>query len=102
MPAQTKKCRKQFCETVFLPKRDKMEGDYLKKLKKTNPSHYKSIKNLYLKNCSDIFCQPKCKDKSKWLKSFSKKRIDALMKQGAMSGCRDLPKEFKEYRNMGL
>jgi len=39
-----------------------------------------------------------CKNsKNKWLKSFTKKRREKLIQQGAISGCRDLIKEFPTY-----
>ena len=53
---------------------------------------------MYLKGCDDIYCQQKCKGMNrKWLKSFTKKRKDKLIQQGAISGCRNLHKEFPEY-----
>jgi hypothetical protein len=60
---------------------------------------------MFLKSCDDIYCQKKCKgnkSKSKWLKSFSKKRKDNLIQQGATSGCRDLKKEYPEYKDKNI
>ena len=51
-----------------------------------------------VKGCNDIYCRKSCKNsKNKWLKSFTKKRKETLIQQGAISGCRDLIKEFPEY-----
>ena len=61
---------KQFCEKDFIVEREKVE---------------------------DAYCQTKCTNKKKWLKSFTKKRREKLMNQGAISGCRDLMKEFPTY-----
>jgi len=66
------------------------------KMKYHHPT--KLIKDMYLKGCNDIYCQKKCPgSKNKWLKSFTKKRKETLIKKGAISGCRDLQKEFPEY-----
>ena len=108
---KNKTCKK-FCKEVFLPERERIEIEHDKKWKKKRP--YKPIKllrktnkksslanlleNSFLKDCDDIYCQKKCKgSKNKWLKSFTKKRKEILIKQGATSGCRDLIKEFPEY-----
>ena len=108
---KNKTCKK-FCKEVFLPEREKVEIEFSKKLDKK--FKYKTIKRLrktnkksslanllensFLKDCDDIYCQKKCKgSKNKWLKSFTKKRKEILIKQGATSGCRDLIKEFPEY-----
>jgi hypothetical protein len=74
------------------------------------PKSKKSLKNLlktvYLEGCKKIYCQKKCSNETKgkskgtniqWLKSYSKKRKERLIKQGATSGCRDLKKEFPGY-----
>ncbi len=37
------------------------------------------------------------KGKNRWLKSYTKKRKNNLMRLGATSECRDLVKEFPEY-----
>ena len=107
---KNKTCKK-FCKEVFLPEREKVEIEFSKKLNKK--FKYKTIKRLrktnkrslanllensFLKDCDDIYCQKKCKGrKNKWLKSFRKKRKENLIKKGAISGCRDLIKEFPEY-----
>ena len=52
---------------------------------------------MYLKSCDDIYCQKKCKNKKSWVKSFNDKRKTKLMKQGAISGCRDLIEEYPDY-----
>ena len=92
--SKNKTCKK-FCKKVFLPERERVD-----KMKYIIPT--KMIKDLYLKSCNDIYCQKKCQSiKSKWLKSFTKKRKDKLIQQGAISGCRDLIKEFPEdYKNI--
>jgi len=107
---KNKTCKK-FCKEVFLPEREKVEIKFSKKLNKK--FKYKTIKrlrktnkhslanlleNLFLKDCHDIYCQKNCKgSKNKWLKSFTKKRKENLIKKGAISGCRDLIKEFPKY-----
>jgi len=114
MQNKNKTC-KRFCEKVFLPERERVEEEFSKKsnkpnmfknykyipikvLKKTNKSLAKLLKNAFMKNCDDIYCQKTCKSsKKKWLKSFTKKRRERLTEQGAVSGCRDLTKEFPEY-----
>lgn len=108
---KTCKCKK-FCKEVFLPERERVEIRFSKKL--NNKFKYKTIKRLrktnkhsslanlleksFLKDCHDIYCQKNSKGrKNKWLKSFTKKRKENLIKKGAISGCRDLIKEFPEY-----
>ena len=109
MNPKNKTC-KNFCKEIFLPERERVEiefsNKYIKKnkyqpikvLRKTNKSLAKVIENMYLKGCNDTYCQKRCKNsKNKWLKSFTKKRKETLIQQGAISGCRDLIKEFPEY-----
>jgi hypothetical protein len=106
---------KRFCEKVYLPEKERVEIEFSKKinakfkykpiklLRKTNKkSLAKILENAYLKDCDDIYCQKHCKgSKNKWLKSFTKKREEKLREQGAISGCRDLIKEFPEdYKNI--
>ena len=89
---------KNFCEKVFLPERERVEMDFSKRNKRKYIKSSKFVKEMFLNGCNDIYCQQKCKSsKSKWLKSFTKKRKDKLIQQGAISGCRDLHKEFPEY-----
>ena len=102
---------KRFFKEVFLPERERVEIEFSKKLnkkfkyktierlRKTNKhSLAKLLEKSYLKDCQDIYCQKKCKGrKNRWLKSFTKKRKENLIKKGAISGCRDLIKEFPEY-----
>lgn len=94
---------KNFCEKVFLSEREKVEKAYNKKMNikipTPNKSFKKTLKNIYLKTCNEIYCQKKCKNNKKWLSSFTKKRKNTLIKQGAKSGCRDLIKEFPDYYN---
>ncbi len=100
IPDNTKnKTCKKFCKNVFLPIREEIEMEYAKKNKITKYlGATKSVKKMYLQSCHDIYCQPKCKGiNRKWLKSFTKKRKDKLIQQGAISGCRNLHKEFPEY-----
>jgi len=113
--SKNKTC-KNFCKKVFLPERERVEIEFSKKLnkkfkyqpikvlRKTNKksSLAKLLENMYLKSCNDIYCQKTCKNsKNKWLKSFTKKRKEKLIQQGAISGCRDLIKEFPEnYKNI--
>jgi len=108
---KNKTCKK-FCKEVFLPERERVEVEFSKKLNKK--MKYKTIKslrktnkhsslanlieNVFLKDCHDTYCLKKCKgSKSKWLKSFTKNRKENLIKEGAVSGCRDLIKEYPEY-----
>jgi hypothetical protein len=112
---KNKTCKK-FCKDVFLPERERVEIEFSKKsnrkikytpiklLRKTNKksSLANLLENSFLKNCDDIYCQKNCKgSKNKWSKSFTKKRKENLIKQGAISGCRDLIKEFpQDYKNI--
>ena len=109
MNPKNKTCKK-FCKKIFLPERERVEIEFsnkynkknkyqsIKVLSKTNKSLAKLLENMYLKGCNDIYCQKSCKNsKNKWLKSFTKKRKETLIQQGAISGCRDLIKEFPEY-----
>ena len=106
---KSKTC-KHFCEKVHLPEREKIEIEFAKKkkmkyvpieqLRKTGKKKDKELasllKKIYINSCNTIFCQKKCKGKQ-WLNTYSKKRKDRLIEQGAISGCRDLKKEFPEY-----
>ncbi len=109
MNKKNKTCKK-FCKNVFLPERERVEIEFsnkhnkknkyqpIKTLRKTKKSFAKLLENIYLQNCNDIYCQKSCKNsKNKWLKSFTKKRKEKLIEQGAISGCRDVIKEFPEY-----
>lgn len=112
MKTKSKKSKtcKHFCEKVNLPERERIELEFAKKkkikympieeLRKTGKKKDKELatllKKIYMNSCNTIFCQTKCKDKQ-WLNSYSKKRKDRLIDQGAISGCRDLKKEFPEY-----
>ena len=116
MNPKNKTCKK-FCKKVFLPERERVEIEFSNKynkttkykpievLRKTDKSLANSLENMYLKTCDDVYCQKSCKNnknsKNKWAKSFTKKRKEKLFKQGAISGCRDLIKEFPEdYKNI--
>lgn len=99
---------KNFCNKIFIPDKEKVEIAFAKKHKLKYvpidklPKSKKSLKNLlkkvYLEGCKKIYCQTKCDNKTKqWLKSFTKKRKERLIKLGATSGCRDLIKEFPGY-----
>ena len=105
------KC-KRFCKNVFLPERERVEIQFSKKfnskkfryqpikaLRKTKRKNFaNTLETMYLRGCNDIYCQKTCKNnKATWLKSFTKKRREKLIQQGAISGCRDLIKEFPEY-----
>jgi hypothetical protein len=109
MNTKNKTCKK-FCKKIFLPERERVEIEFsnkynkknkyqsIKVLRKTNKSLAKLLENMYLNGCNDIYCQKSCKNsKNKWLNSFTKKRKENLIQQGAISGCRDLIKEFPEY-----
>ena len=100
------KCKK-FCKNIFLPQREQVEIEYGKKnpklkynylkLTKKNKSFAKLMKKGFLKACDDIYCKTKCKKNKKFINSFTKKRKNKLLQQGAISGCRDLRKEFPAY-----
>ena len=108
--SKNKTC-KNFCKEIFLPERERVGVEFskinlkkkfryipIKVLRKTNKSLAKFLENFYLKGCNDIYCQKSCKNsKNKWLKSFTKKRKEKLIQQGAISGCRDLTKELPGY-----
>ena len=108
--SKNKTC-KHFCKEVFLPERERVGVEFgkinlkkkfryipIKVLRETNKSLAKKQENMALKICNDIYCQTRCKNsKNKWLKSFTKKRKEKLIQQGAISGCRDLTKESPEY-----
>lgn len=111
MNPKNKTCKK-FCKQVYLPERERVEIEYSNKLNKKfkyksikdlrkidkNSSLAKMLENMYLTGCNDMYCQKSCKNsKNKWLKSFTKKRKETLIQQGAISGCRDLMKEYPEY-----
>jgi len=109
MNPKNKTCKK-FCKKIFLPERERVEIEFsnkynkknkyqpIKVLRKTNKSLAKLLENMYVKGCNDIYCQKSCKNsKNKWLNSFTKKRKENLIQQGAISGCRDLIKDFPEY-----
>jgi hypothetical protein len=111
---KSKTC-KQFCKDVIIPERERVQIEFdkknntkvkyrpikmLRKMKKIELAN--TIETMYLKNCNEIYCQKSCNgNKQKWVKSFTKKRKDTLIQQGALSGCRDLQKEFpKVYKNV--
>jgi len=102
--SKNKTC-KRFCKEVFLPEKERVEIKFSKKyqpikvLRETNRKTFaNTLETLFLKSCNDIYCQKTCKNNKKpWLKSFTKKRKENLIQQGAISGCRDLMKEFPEY-----
>ena len=111
-----KTCKK-FCKKVFIPERERVEIEFSKKLntkykykpikllRKTNKkSLAELLEKTYLNACNDIYCQKSCKsNKKSWLNSFTKKRRENLVKQGAKSGCRDLIKEFPEdYKSSNI
>lgn len=117
-----KKTCKQYCEKIFLPEREKVEIGFvnqknkledkfsnqhhrkltyrpIKSLQKQDKILAKLLKHAYLKTCHDIYCRKSCKNThQKWLSSFTKTRKYHLRQRGARSGCRDLRKEFPEYK----
>jgi len=92
---------------VFLPDKERVEIKFAKKhklnyvpinkLPKEKKSFGKVVKKIYIATCKKVYCQKKCDNKKEWLKSYTKKRKERLIKQGATSGCRDLMKEFPGY-----
>jgi hypothetical protein len=107
MKGNNNKTCKKFCKNVFLPEKERVEKKFskyyepiavLRKKKDKFDNEFADIlEDEYLKSCNDVYCQKKCKNKKKWVKSFTQKRKTKLEKQGAMSGCRDLIKEFPDY-----
>jgi hypothetical protein len=108
---KNKTCKK-FCKEVFLPERERVEIEFSKKLnlknfkyrpikilrKMNKKSLAQTLETMYLTSCNDIYCQKTCKNNKKtWLKSFTKKRKENLIRRGAISGCRDIVKEFPKY-----
>ena len=105
---QDKTCT-NFCKNVFIPEKERVEKKASKhyepievlRKKKDKFDHEEAdyLENMYLRSCNDIYCQKKCnnKDKTSWVKTIEKKRKERLMEQGAISGCRDLVKEFPDY-----
>jgi hypothetical protein len=99
---------KNFCNKVFLPDKERVEIKFAKKhkvnyvpinkLPKEKKSLKRLLKKVYLATCKKVYCQKKCDNgTNQWLKSYTKKRKERLIKQGATSGCRDLMKEFPGY-----
>jgi len=94
---------------VFIPEKERVEIELSKKTKipytpikmlnRTNKAFSKTLKNLYMRLCDNIYCQKKCNGK-KWLNPYTKKRKNSLIKKGAISGCRNLMKEFPEYKEL--
>jgi hypothetical protein len=107
MNPKNKTCKK-FCKNVFIPEMERVatvasnKFKPIKLLRETNKPLAKMIQNMHLTQCNDIYCQKSCKNsKNKWLKSFTKKRKEKLIQQGAISGCKDLIKKFpKHYQNI--
>ena len=103
---KNKTCKK-FCRKFFLPEKERVEKKFSKYyepievLRKKKDSFDRELADIledaYLKSCNDIYCQRKCNNKKKWVKSILKDRKKKLKKQGAMSGCRDLIQEFPDY-----
>jgi hypothetical protein len=96
---------KKFCEDVFVPEKERVEQLFSKNYK-VNKSF--DLKPLYMRACDKVYCQKSCskknrknrkngKNEKRWVKSYTKKRKSDLMKKGALSGCRDLVKEFPKY-----
>ena len=101
---KNKSCKK-FCVKTFIPERERVENEFDKRnpstkyrysnVKRTNKSLAKIMKRNFITTCENIYCQKKCKNtKNRFLTSFSKKRKQKLLSQGAISGCRNLIKEF--------
>jgi hypothetical protein len=104
--SQNKTCKK-FCKKVFLPEKERVEKkiskyyEPIEVLRKKEDKFDRKLADIledaYLKSCNDIYCQTKCKNKKSWINSINEKRKANLMKQGAISGCRDLIEEFPDY-----
>lgn len=58
LTSKRKTC-KNFCKKVFLPERERVEMEYARKNKMNYITPKKIVKELYLKNCSDIYCKKK-------------------------------------------
>jgi hypothetical protein len=104
-------CKKKFCKDVFLPEKERVEMkaskyyEPIEVLRKKNDDFEREtadiLENGYLESCYQIYCDKECKNSPEkiktWLKSFSKERKQKLIDQGAISGCRDLIKEYPDY-----
>jgi len=95
-PKASKECN-AYCVKQFLPERNRVEREWAKKtgVKYSRPSS--DIVNAYVTTCESIYCRKKqCADPQKplWAPTIKEKRKMELIAKGAVSGCRDLVKEF--------
>lgn len=97
MPQKT--CKKDYCEKVFVPEREKVELQFAKDNKKKYVALAKQtkeladmMKQLYVKACEDIYC-----GNCGFVKTVDEKRKNKLQSMGATSACRDMKKEFPKY-----
>jgi hypothetical protein len=107
-----KKCEK-FCKTTFLKERERVESVVAKengvryvpvaRLEKQNKPLAKTLKGAYVSSCKQIYCNKGCaagKGRKDFVASIEKdkpRKERRLQKQGAVSGCRDLAREFPKY-----
>lgn len=116
-PAETltkKPTCKQYCNSYFLPERERVEAKHAKDHKSTytplaqqkDRALASRVRRAYLGLCKDIYCRKGSgcggKDKEDFVASISDNRKAALLKLGATSGCRDIIKEFPKYYKLNV
>lgn len=96
----TKKCRKTYCEKVYLPMRENVDRAYAKERKlskapidQMRPALLKTFRKAIVDQCQREFCDAKCG----FAKTIDEKRRANLKKKGALGACRDLQKEHPKY-----
>lgn len=94
-----KTCKKDYCEKVFVPEREKVEAqvakEYNKKyvaIAKQTVELAKILKEQYVRACNDIYCS-----NCGFAKTVDNKRKKKLQSMGATSVCRDLKNEYPKY-----
>ena len=109
MPGGKKECTK-FCKTVFLKERERVETvvakekglTYVPVDKKKDKELGRILKRSYVEACEKIYCNKGCDGAKKdFVKTVEKDkpRKERLQKNGAISACRDLAKEFPKHYN---
>jgi hypothetical protein len=113
MPTKTKsskdekKCTR-FCKGTFLQERERVESVWAKEQGKSyvpvdklaDKRFAKILKGAYVNTCKTVYCNKGCSGAKKdFVDSIEKDkpRKQALQKKGAVSACRDLPKEYGYY-----
>lgn len=96
-----------FCKTTFLKERERVETAFAEEhgmsyvpVDKMKSTFGKNLKAMYVNSCKTIYCNKGCNGTNKdFINSVekNKQRKENLQKQGAISACRDLVKEFPKY-----